>query len=94
MALSNERRARDGRIRDTCNVCADVVCADGSRPECRTQPLPYAGFLDAAARRKLGGPIGVEIDHSDGKTLWVFERCGADTCVGSDLPSDDLLAQL
>jgi DNA-binding beta-propeller fold protein YncE len=35
--------------------------------------------------RKLGAPIGVEIDRSDGKTLWVFKRCGADTCVGSTL---------
>jgi len=35
--------------------------------------------------RKLGAPIGVEIDHSDGKTLWIFERCGGDTCVGSTL---------
>src|SRR5579862_8146308 len=26
--------------------------------------------------RTLGQPIGVEIDHSDGKSLWVFERCG------------------
>ena len=33
--------------------------------------------------RKLGAPIGVEIDQSDGKTLWVYERCGADTCIGS-----------
>jgi DNA-binding beta-propeller fold protein YncE len=33
--------------------------------------------------RKLGAPIGVEIDHSDGKTLWVLERCGGDTCEGS-----------
>jgi len=33
--------------------------------------------------RKLGAPIGVGIDHSDGKTLWLFERCGGDTCVGS-----------
>ena len=35
--------------------------------------------------RKLGAPLGVEIDHSDGKTLWIFERCGGDTCVGSTL---------
>ena len=33
--------------------------------------------------RKLGAPIGVEIDHSDGKTLWIFERCGGDSCAGS-----------
>lgn len=35
--------------------------------------------------RKLGSPIGVEIDHSDGKTLWLFERCGGDSCVGSTI---------
>jgi sugar lactone lactonase YvrE len=35
--------------------------------------------------RKLGAPIGVEIDHSDGKTLWIFDRCGADSCAGSNL---------
>ena len=35
--------------------------------------------------RKLGAPIGVEVDHSDGRTLWIFERCGGDTCAGSTL---------
>src|ERR1700758_2828954 len=35
--------------------------------------------------RKLGSPIGVEIDQSDGKTLWLFERCGGDSCVGSTI---------
>ena len=33
---------------------------------------------------KLGSSIGVEVDHSDGKSLWVFDRCGnADSCDGS-----------
>jgi DNA-binding beta-propeller fold protein YncE len=49
-------------------------------------PNPYR-MLDWGAQlaegRKLGAPIGVEIDHSDGKTLWIYERCGADTCAGS-----------
>jgi hypothetical protein len=35
--------------------------------------------------RKLGSPIGVEIDHSDGKTLWLFERCGGDSCASSTI---------
>jgi DNA-binding beta-propeller fold protein YncE len=35
--------------------------------------------------RELGAPIGVEIDHSDGKSLWVFERCGGNSCTGSKL---------
>jgi hypothetical protein len=51
-------------------------------------PNPYR-MLDPGLQlpegRKLGAPIGVEIDHSDGKTLWIFDRCGGDTCVGSTL---------
>ena len=29
--------------------------------------------------RKMGAPIGVEVDR-DGKSLWVFDRCGANDC--------------
>src|SRR5437879_9505363 len=36
------------------------------------------------AGRQMGAPIGVAIDR-DGKSVWVFERCGADTCEGSNL---------
>jgi DNA-binding beta-propeller fold protein YncE len=50
------------------------------------------------AGRKLGAPIGIAIDK-DGKNVWVYERCGADTCEGSNLdpvmefdPSGKLLA--
>jgi DNA-binding beta-propeller fold protein YncE len=32
----------------------------------------------------MGSPIGVEIDR-DGKSLWIFDRCGANTCAGSDV---------
>jgi DNA-binding beta-propeller fold protein YncE len=35
--------------------------------------------------RELGAPIGVEIDHSDGKSLWVFDRCGGNSCTGVKL---------
>ena len=35
--------------------------------------------------RELGAPIGVETDHSDGKSLWVFDRCGGNSCTGSKL---------
>jgi NHL repeat len=58
------------------------------KPDPNGAPTPYR-MLDWKVQlpegRKLGGPIGVEIDHSDGKALWIFERCGADTCVGSTL---------
>jgi sugar lactone lactonase YvrE len=36
------------------------------------------------AGRKLGAAIGIAVDR-DGKSIWVYERCGGDTCEGSDL---------
>ncbi len=33
---------------------------------------------------KWAPPIGVEIDR-DGKSLWVFDRCGANDCAGSNV---------
>lgn len=51
-------------------------------------PNPYR-MLDTWAQlpegRSWGAPIGVELDHSDGKSIWVFDRCGADNCAGSNL---------
>jgi DNA-binding beta-propeller fold protein YncE len=35
--------------------------------------------------RKMGAPIGVEVDR-DGKSVWVFERCGGNDCGKSNLP--------
>jgi sugar lactone lactonase YvrE len=52
-------------------------------------PDPYhvdkSWNLQLPEGRKLGAPIGVEIDHSDGKTLWLFDRCGGESCAGSPL---------
>ena len=43
------------------------------RPDPNSAPNPYR-MVDSGIRlpegRKMGAPIGVEIDHSDGKTLW------------------------
>ena len=30
--------------------------------------------------RKLGGAIKVQVDHSDGKSIWVFDRCSENCC--------------
>jgi sugar lactone lactonase YvrE len=59
-------------------------------------PNPYhmlqGWTLKLPPGRALGQPIGVEIDHSDGMSLWVFERCGSKSgpndpppCAGSKL---------
>lgn len=34
--------------------------------------------------RKIGSTVGITIDR-DGTSVWVFDRCGAQTCVGSGL---------
>lgn len=34
--------------------------------------------------RTIGSTVGITIDR-DGTSVWVFERCGAQNCVGSDL---------
>jgi sugar lactone lactonase YvrE len=51
-------------------------------------PNPYR-MLDSWAQlpadRKFGGVIKVQVDHSDGKSMWVFDRCGSTECTNSTL---------
>jgi DNA-binding beta-propeller fold protein YncE len=51
-------------------------------------PNPYetvAGWAKLPEGRTWGSTSGVAIDK-DGASVWVAERCGANTCVGSSLP--------
>jgi sugar lactone lactonase YvrE len=50
-------------------------------------PNPYSteeGWAKLSEGRKWGMTIGIEIAR-DGKSIWVFDRCGAKTCAGSPL---------
>jgi sugar lactone lactonase YvrE len=50
-------------------------------------PNPYrldANWLKMPAGRKIGQVTGVDIDP-DGKSVWVFDRCGVRDCVNSTL---------
>ena len=52
------------------------------------QPNPYKtieGWAKMPAGRTWGATSAVDIDK-DGKSIWVAERCGANTCLNSDLP--------
>ena len=55
--------------------------------DANSAPNPYK-MEDSADKlpegRKLGSPIGVEVG-SDGKSLWIFERCGGNDCGKSKL---------
>lgn len=53
-----------------------------------SQPNPYQTIENWAklpAGRTWGSTSAVDIDR-DGKSVWVAERCGANTCAGSSLP--------
>jgi DNA-binding beta-propeller fold protein YncE len=52
------------------------------------QPNPYRtieGWAKMPDGRKWGATSAVDIDK-DGRSVWVAERCGANSCLGSDLP--------
>lgn len=49
-------------------------------------PDPYKmeeNWAQLAAGRKFGAAIKVQVDHSDGKSIWVFDRCGGTECTNS-----------
>jgi DNA-binding beta-propeller fold protein YncE len=46
---------------------------------------PGASFGQLPAGRAWGGTTAVAIG-ADGKSVWVFERCGAENCAASNLP--------
>jgi sugar lactone lactonase YvrE len=52
------------------------------------QPNPYRtveGWAKMPEGRTWGATSAVDIDR-DGMSIWVGERCGANSCLGSDLP--------
>jgi DNA-binding beta-propeller fold protein YncE len=52
-------------------------------------PNPYKtqdNWAQLADGRKFGAAIKVQVDHSDGKSIWVFDRCGGTECTNSLIP--------
>jgi sugar lactone lactonase YvrE len=66
---------------------ANRLFAQGADPN--AAPNPYK-VEDNWARlpegQKFGAAIKVQVDHSDGKSIWVFDRCGANECTNSMSP--------
>ncbi len=63
--------------------------APGQNPDqdVNAAPNPYKTVDDWAKLppgRQWGMAIGIDIDR-DGKSVWVFDRCGAKTCTGSSI---------
>ena len=74
-----------GRARITLAAAILVVIAISGGTVC-AQTNPYRtveNWVKPPAGRTLGAVSGVAIDRDD--NLWALERCGANTCAGSDL---------
>ena len=56
----------------------------GQAPNDLPNPYKTETFGQLPQGRKLGQAYGIDIDR-DGKSVWVFERCGGMTCDGSNL---------
>jgi DNA-binding beta-propeller fold protein YncE len=51
-------------------------------------PDPYKmqdSWAQLTAGRKFGAAIKVQVDHSDGKSIWVFDRCASNDCSNSTI---------
>jgi DNA-binding beta-propeller fold protein YncE len=81
--------------RATCALgiaIAAAITLSGERalaqtPDPNSAPNPYqmeANWTQLPADRKMGSAIAVEIDR-DGKSVWVFDRCGAGDCGKSNV---------
>lgn len=71
-------------------LMASAIAAQAPAPQpTNNAPNTYetiAGWAKMPEGRTWGSTSGVGIDK-DGVSLWVAERCGANSCVGSNLPS-------
>jgi hypothetical protein len=82
------------RVTLMIGIAASALTATlGNRPYAQPNapnaaPNPYEmqeNWAQLPAGRKLGSTIKVQIDHSDGKSIWVFDRCGATECTNSTI---------
>jgi DNA-binding beta-propeller fold protein YncE len=65
-------------------MLAAIIGVAQTLPTPNSQPNPYntvEGWFHLPAGRPWGATSAVDIDP-DGKTIWVAERCGANTCAG------------
>jgi hypothetical protein len=70
-----------------------LLAASGDRARAQAAdpnaaPNPYKvqeNWAQPSGGRKFGQAIKVQVDHSDGKSIWVFDRCGGKECTDSTI---------
>ena len=68
----------------TLAMSENRLYAQGAGPN--AAPNPYKmqeNWAQLPSDRKFGSAIKVQVDHSDGKSIWVFDRCGSTECANS-----------
>ena len=68
-------------------LSAGMASAQGNSSAVNSLPSPYQpvdGFFNLPEGRKIGSTAGIHVDR-DGSSIWVFDRCGGQGCVGSNL---------
>ena len=62
-------------------MAGERLYAQGADPN--AAPNPYKmqeNWAQLPEGRKFGAAIKVQVDHSDGKSIWVFDRCASNGC--------------
>ncbi|MDB4889860.1 MAG: repeat containing protein, partial [Gemmatimonadetes bacterium] len=70
-------------------VCASSAYAQPAAKPTNDAPNPYRtveGWAKLPNGRTWGSTSAVDVDI-DGTSIWVAERCGTNSCAGSQLPS-------
>src|SRR6201981_1592634 len=65
-------------------MAGERLYSQGAAPN--AAPNPYKmqeNWAQLPEGRKLGAAIKVQVDHSDGKSMWVFDRCSGNSCADS-----------
>ena len=67
-------------------LATTTLLAQGDVQPTNNQPNPYrtiASYFKLPDGREWGSTSAVEIDK-DGRSIWVAERCGTNSCAGSE----------
>jgi len=68
-------------------LSTETASAQGSPQAVNSLPSPYQivdNFFKLPEGRKMGSTAGIHVDR-DGSSIWTFDRCGGQGCVGSNL---------
>src|SRR5262245_36324551 len=86
--MSDIRRAPFSRLLLVALLVALTAIGRAQRSEAdKALPNPYStieNYLKLPAGRTLGGSSSIDIDP-DGRSIWLADRCAANSCLGSNL---------